>query len=201
MATTRATVSFKVKEYESGQPWILIEWITGDDGSRAQPWGLICRKVRGLKKPRSLPSICVRSRIYRERSEARGRLGVTLPASRRSATNHPHPIAYRSGYRCAPHRNEGKDPSSSGSGGRARCQLGLRHQSQTVHRSSGNSRTTPCYSLASRCLIGWIDPSDGSRCQNPSAKAARLAAGVQGSGVGPDQPQRDTPILGLLGRE
>ena len=36
-------------------------------------------------------------------------------------------------------------------------------------------------------------PGDGSRCQNPSAKAARLAAGVQGSGAGPDQPQRDTP--------
>ena len=36
-------------------------------------------------------------------------------------------------------------------------------------------------------------PGDGSRCQNPSAKAARLAAGVQGSGAGPNQPQRDTP--------
>ena len=32
MATTeRALVSFKVRGYVSGEPWILVEWISGDD--------------------------------------------------------------------------------------------------------------------------------------------------------------------------
>lgn len=30
-ATGRASVSFKVKEYAGGQPWVLAEWLSGDD--------------------------------------------------------------------------------------------------------------------------------------------------------------------------
>jgi hypothetical protein len=51
-------------------------------------------------------------------------------------------LELRSNYKCAPLRNEGKDLSSYGSGGRARLQPGLRQQCQTAHRSSGNSQTT-----------------------------------------------------------
>ena len=29
--TGRAGVSFKVKEYAGGQPWISAEWLSGDD--------------------------------------------------------------------------------------------------------------------------------------------------------------------------
>ena len=29
--TRRAGVSFKVKENASGQPWVLAEWLSGDD--------------------------------------------------------------------------------------------------------------------------------------------------------------------------
>jgi hypothetical protein len=54
MATTRATVSFKVKEYESGQPWILIEWITGDDVFKGATMGFDLPEGTRLEEAKEL---------------------------------------------------------------------------------------------------------------------------------------------------